>query len=285
LEETLDIEKPDGVLIYGDTNSTLAGAIVASKLHIPIIHVEAGLRSYNMKMPEEINRIIADSVSQLLLAPTDNAKKTLLNEGKNPDNVVVTGDVMYDVALKVSQKISFEQVLQNSFLEKNNYCVVTIHRAENTDSEERLYQIILLLEKISEKYHIIIPLHPRTKQALINLKLYDRLSANGKFSIINPLGYNDMAALMKYSCFIVSDSGGVQKEAFFHGKTCFILRNETEWVELVDSNWNVLLDNQDVNNSFNQIINYDETKREKINPYGQGDAAKIILSSILNYFQ
>lgn len=284
LEDVLLKEKPNGVLIYGDTNSTLAGALVASKLHIPIIHVEAGLRSYNMNMPEEINRIMADSVSQLLLAPTEQAKNTLINEGKDKKNIFVTGDVMLDLALRISSTIQSPALLDKYDVEEGKYYLVTIHRAENTDYEYRLKKILELLEMLSEDFPILFPVHPRTLHSFQKVGLLNKLTSNKKIRLLDPLGYKEMTTLQKYCKSIISDSGGVQKEAFFHKKTCFIVRDETEWIELVDAGWNVLLTQDIFDQAYNLITGYTDSSRKNISPYGDGNAAKIILSTIVDYY-
>lgn len=285
LEEVLQKELPNGVLIYGDTNSTLAGAIVASKLHIPLIHVEAGLRSHNMSMPEEVNRIMSDSVSQLLLAPTEQSKATLISEGKNEKNIIITGDVMYDIALQTSKKIQSADVTMKYGIKENGYYLVTIHRAENTESKSRLQQLIELLENLSRNSVVLFPIHPRTLHSIQRFGLLDRLYASKDIRVIDPVGYMEMTALQKYCKCIVSDSGGVQKEAFFHGKSCFIVRDETEWTELVDAGWNVLLTSSLFGKAYDIITNYSESFRKNISPYGNGDAAGVISSAIVDYYR
>jgi UDP-GlcNAc3NAcA epimerase len=225
-------------LIYGDTNSTLAGALAAAKLHLPIAHVEAGLRSFNKKMPEEINRILADRISDVLFAPTETAVANLHNEGIGKDQVFLVGDVMYDAALYYGAKAeNHSQILQTLQLQPKNYILATIHRAENTDNHQRLQAILGALSAIAKEIPVVLPLHPRTRKAL---EKADLLTTTQALTIIEPVGYLDMVMLAKNARLIATDSGGVQKEAFFYGVPCVTLREETEWVELVDLGWNQL---------------------------------------------
>ena len=235
IEEVIEREKPDCMLVYGDTNSTIAGALAASKLLIPVAHIEAGLRSFNMAMPEEQNRILADHISTFLFTPTDTATHNLKNEGiiKGVHN---TGDVMFDATLFFSELARGKgEVLTKLGLEAEDYILTTIHRAENTNSIERLRNIIGALNECGRK--VVIPLHPRTKKFIENYNL--KFSDNIK--IIEPIGYLDMILLEKSSYKIVTDSGGIQKEAYFMGKPCITMRDETEWVETVNSGWNVIV--------------------------------------------
>lgn len=226
-------EKPDLVLVYGDTNSTLAGALAAAKLHIPVAHVEAGLRSFNKKMPEEINRILTDQVSDYLFVPSMGAKKNLLKEGISSDKIFVVGDIMYDVSLYYKEKMIKPSWFDS--LNLNNFILCTIHRAENTDDAVRLTNIFKGLE-LSGK-DIILPLHPRTLSKINKYKI----SISKNIHITEPVGYLEMVWLEVNSDLIVTDSGGVQKEAYFHEKYCVTLREETEWVELVENGLNILV--------------------------------------------
>lgn len=231
-------EKPNLLMVYGDTNSTLAGALAAAKLHIPVAHVEAGLRSFNMRMPEEINRILTDRISDYLFCPTTTAIENLNNEGytqfKNqpPYQIIKTGDVMLDAALFYSQR-SKDKAQMYSKLNLQNFCLCTIHRAENTDSRERLESIFSALREISKKTTVVLPLHPRTKKFIQDYKI-----DTGTIQIIDPVGYFDMLEFLKNAQFILTDSGGLQKEAYFFDKPCITLRDETEWVELVQAGHN-----------------------------------------------
>lgn len=239
VEDVLIKERPDWVLVYGDTNSTLAGALAAAKLHIPVAHVEAGLRSFNRNMPEEINRIMADHLSTLLFTPTRHAKDQLLKEGIPADKIVATGDVMYDATLFYNdcntQRKTRVETLQ---LKPQSYVLATLHRAENTDCVSRLQNICEALVALSKEYSIILPLHPRTQAALHAHDLLTTLTQH--LTVLEPVGYLDMLALERYASLIITDSGGVQKEAYFNRVPCITLRDETEWVELVEAGVNRL---------------------------------------------
>jgi UDP-N-acetylglucosamine 2-epimerase len=236
IESVLLTERPEWLLVYGDTNSTLAGALAASKLSIPIVHVEAGLRSFNRRMPEEINRVVADHLSELLLCPSETAATNLRSEGIT-GNVHVVGDVMLDV-LEWAQERLDEQasdVLVKLKLRPGGYLVATVHRSENTDDVNRLEQIVTALGAVREE--VVFPVHPRTRNAIASAGL--RLSGNVR--TIEPLGYLDMLALVRSSRLVLTDSGGLQKEAYWLGVPCLTLREETEWVETVAAGWNMLV--------------------------------------------
>ncbi|MBE0376709.1 non-hydrolyzing UDP-N-acetylglucosamine 2-epimerase [Pseudoalteromonas prydzensis] len=277
IEEILLVEKPDWLLVYGDTNSTLAGAIAAAKLHIKIAHVEAGLRSFNMKMPEEINRILTDKVSSILFCPTRAAINNLNNEGISSTGIEVcfSGDVMQDGALFYKNLAE-----KPSELLIDDYVLCTIHRAENTDDVERLTSIVKALNEVSCNQNIVLPLHPRTKSKLENLGI--KLSANIK--IIPPVGYLNMVWLIMNSKFIMTDSGGLQKEAFFFEKYCITLRDETEWVELVEAGVNTLVGaNKDmILEEFNRCLDRPNSLFDQ-SLYGGGQASKVIIESIIAY--
>lgn len=242
IEEILFEEKPDWVLVYGDTNSTLAGALAASKLHIPVAHVEAGLRSFNRKMPEEINRIITDHVSSLLLCPTITAVNNLRNEGIT-NGVHHVGDVMYDAALifgEIADKNS--TILDNLNIKSKSYYLATIHRAENTDNYDRLRSIFFaFVDLATEKCPIIMPLHPRTIACIEREDLKELIISNPSLRMIEPVSFIDMVMLEKHAKVILTDSGGVQKEAYFHRIPCVTLRDETEWVETVLAGCNTIV--------------------------------------------
>lgn len=244
IEKVLQAENPDAVVIYGDTNSTIAGALAAKKLDIKVIHIEAGLRSFNIQMPEEINRILTDRVSNLLLCPTDTAIKNLKKEGfDNLDiKVVKSGDIMKD-AVEFYSKDSAKRssVIKDLKLKNKEFVLATIHRQENTDELFRLKSIFEGLEKISKEMQVVLPLHPRTKGILETHDL------NYDLTFIDPVGYFDMLELLKNCKMVVTDSGGLQKEAFFNKKHCIIARDETEWIELVE-------------NGFARIIGSDRVK-------------------------
>ncbi|MGP3507886.1 non-hydrolyzing UDP-N-acetylglucosamine 2-epimerase [Paracidovorax citrulli] len=272
VEKIIQEERPDWLLIYGDTNSTLAGALAAAKLHIPIAHVEAGLRSFNMRMPEEINRILSDRVSSLLFCPTAAAVENLRREGleKGVHNV---GDVMYDVALFYREiALQRSEILNRLGVKSGDYVLATCHRAENTDDPGRMSQILEALGRIVETRPVVLPLHPRTRNAIHGYGLGDRLN---KIMVTDPLPYLDIVALEQCAHTIVTDSGGVQKEAFFYGVPCVTVRSETEWIETVDSGWNTI-----AGADARKILDAMDAGRpaaSKPEVYGKGDAADRIL--------
>lgn len=278
IEEILQLEKPDWVMVYGDTNSTLAGAIAASKLHIKIAHVEAGLRSFNMNMPEEVNRILTDRISTLLFCPTQAAVGNLVNEGisqwKTNVKVVLSGDVMQDGAIfyrDLSEKPA-------GFDVNDNFVLCTIHRAENTDNPERLSNIISALNQFALSKQVILPLHPRTKKIL---ETGDYNTSN--LTIIDPLGYLNMVWLIDNCDLVMTDSGGLQKEAYFFAKPCITMRDETEWVELVEIGANVLVgaDKQKILEAYqeHQIL---DIKNLNVSLYGNGNASQVIVAELFN---
>jgi len=239
IEKVLLDEKPDIVLIYGDTNSTLAGAISAKKLHITLCHVEAGLRSFNMMMPEEINRIIADHTSDLLLAPTENALKNLEKEGLG-DKSLFTGDIMLD-AVRLNLEISKikSRILEILRIQTKNYCLATVHRAENTNNLESIKNLLDTFNVIAQEYYtLIFPIHPRTKKIID--ELYPEWKPVQNLRIISPVGYLDMINLTYNAKIVLTDSGGLQKESFFLNTPCITLRNETEWEETIWGNGNII---------------------------------------------
>ena len=271
IEEIVIKEKPDWLLVYGDTNSTLAGAIVASKLHIKLAHVEAGLRSYNMKMPEEVNRILTDRISNVLFCPTTTAINNLKKEGY--DNVDCTifnvGDVMYDAALyykNKSQKPNFEL--------PKKYVLSTIHRAENTDFKEKLTSIVESFNEINKIIPVVLTLHPRTK------KYINKYNLKPEFKLIDPVGYLEMVYLLNNCELVMTDSGGLQKEAYFFKKPCVTLRDQTEWVELVDSGANVLtkISNKEILKTFELIRNKQIDFSREL--YGDGNTANKIIQNL-----
>ncbi|CAI3157543.1 UDP-2,3-diacetamido-2,3-dideoxy-D-glucuronate 2-epimerase [Acinetobacter calcoaceticus] len=272
IEEILLKEKPDLVLVYGDTNSTLAGALSAVKLHIPIAHIEAGLRSFNRKMPEEINRILTDQVSDYLFVPSLGAKDNLIHEGIDESKIFIVGDIMYDVSLYYKEKM----VKPNWFdsLNLNNFILCTIHRAENTDDECKLLNIFRGLG-LSNK-NIILPLHPRT----VNKIKEHNITIPNNIKIVDPVGYLEMVWLEVHSDLIVTDSGGVQKEAYFHGKYCITLREETEWVELVEDGFNKLV-GHDPKLIVDAINTANSKKIENLGIYGNGKTAYKILNRVV----
>ena len=302
IEDVLFDEKPDCVLLYGDTNSTLAGAVAASKLHYPVIHIEAGLRSFNKTMPEELNRIISDHSSTLLFAPTNAAFKNLIGEGFKPENsppytidnpkIYLTGDIMYDntlffAGLAEKKKSTF---LEQLSLVRNEYALVTIHRDSNTDDIVVLNEILVTLKALAEEKNIVLvmPLHPRT---IVSLKtklksLYDDLTHCDHIKIIPPVSFLEMILLEKNCRLIITDSGGVQKESHFFKKPCIVLRKETEWIELVN-NGTAKLVGADPERIRFEFLNFVDLKIPLDYPgfYGDGKTAEFILNEILLMFE
>jgi len=273
IEKVLIKEKPDWVLVYGDTNSTIAGALAANKLHIKVAHIEAGLRSFNRKMPEEINRILTDRISDILFCPTESAVQNLKAEGfeKSECEIIKNGDVMLDAALFYA---SLSQ--QPGFTIPPKFILSTIHRAENTDDPNRLKSIFSAFDKISEDIPIILPLHPRTRKIISTLRL-----ETGKIKIVEPVGYLEIIWLLQNCSLVMTDSGGMQKEAFFFHKPCVTLRDETEWVELVDNGYNMAAgaDSNVIYSSYQKmkIKSLDFDKKF----YGNGNASEVIIQEIL----
>lgn len=268
LEPLLQDEQPAWVLVYGDTNSTLAGALAAAKLNIPVAHVEAGLRSFNRRMPEEQNRVVTDHLSDLLFTPTDAATARLQVEGISSERIRQVGDVMFDAALYYAERAAERSgILSRHGLEAGNYVLATVHRAENTDDPERLRSIIAGLDRVAEDLPVVLPLHPRTRLALQREALTVRA-----INMIDPVGYLDMVALESHATVIATDSGGVQKEAYFHGVPCVTLRDETEWVELVELGWNRLAPAtpEAIREAIHEAVG---SRGVESIPYGDGNAA------------
>lgn len=282
LEPIMLKEQPDLVLVYGDTNSTLGGAVCAAKLNIPTAHVEAGLRSFNRTMPEEINRIVADHVSSLLFCPTKSAVKNLEREGIL-SNVWNTGDVMFDAVLQFSKKSKAKSTILSVLdLQPHGYILATVHRAENTDQKERLSNIISALATIAKSVPVVLPIHPRTLKMLQAFALVDRL---GDIRLIDPVGFLDMVALESQAQLIVTDSGGIQKEAYFHRVPCVTLRGETEWVETIEARWNRLVDVasvKEVTETIRSSIPFNGDRLE-IDEYGDGTASDKIAKRLDEY--
>lgn len=268
LETVMLAEKPDAVMVYGDTNSTIAGALAAAKLHIPVAHVEAGLRSFNRRMPEELNRIVADHLAALLLCPTQTAVDNLAKEGI-AKGVHHVGDVMYDITLSaVARARGTSGILEREQLAPRGYAVATVHRAENTDDPARFERVIAWLERAAAERPVVMPIHPRTRKML---------AARGKplhnIRLIDPLGYLDMAWLVNQSAEVLTDSGGLQKEAYFHRVPCTTLRDETEWVETLEAGWNRLWIRPDF-----------ALPRRDIADYGSGQASDVIVGHLKGLF-
>jgi len=274
IERVIMAEKPDRVLVYGDTNSTLAGALAAAKLHVPVAHVEAGLRSFNMNMPEEINRILTDQVSDILFCPTQNAVGNLESEGfgRKPVEVLNVGDVMQDSALMFAEYASSPE----GFDIGEGFVLATLHRAENTNDQARLAAIVSALNQVNSTIApVVLPLHPRTRDAI------EKAGLNLNVHLTEPVGYLEMIWLFKHCGLVLTDSGGVQKEAFFFGKACVTMRDQTEWIELVDVGANELVGANRgkiveavLNNISREVI-------DKRNIYGGGQASHRIASRLV----
>lgn len=296
LENIYVQEKPDAVIVYGDTNSTIAGALAASKIHIPVIHIEAGLRSFNKAMPEEINRIACDHMSTLLFTPSETGHRNLLNEGIKNDQkeaatidnpkIYLCGDIMYDNSLYFSAMSEQKsKILEELEISTNEFILCTIHRDTNTDDQSNLNAIFRALLRIQKTTNlkIVLPLHPRTKEKLnshLDENLLTEINQNKNFKIIPPTGFLDIISLEKNARLIITDSGGLQKEAFFFQKPCVILREQTEWIEIVE-NGNALI----AGANELKIISSVETLIKKTdytypNLYGDGNAANFICKKI-----
>jgi UDP-GlcNAc3NAcA epimerase len=275
IEAILQQERPDWVLVYGDTNSTMAGALAAVKMHIPVAHVEAGLRSFNRAMPEEINRIVSDHVSSLLFAPTEVAVRNLANEGITGDKVVRSGDVMYDASLFYS-RLGGSQVVASMGLQPRGYFLATIHRQENVDDPQRLEIIVRALSRCAQEMPVVLPIHPRTRKKLAATGL-DQLVPAERLRMIDPVGYLDMVALEKDARAILTDSGGVQKEAYFFNVPCVTIRGETEWVELVECGANRLAPPESVDAIVQAALAAaGDVRRPPAGLYGDGASADLI---------
>ena len=298
IEKILIEEKPDSVILYGDTNSTIAGALAAAKIHIPVVHIEAGLRSFNKKMPEEINRIACDHMSSLLFSPTKQGIKNLQKEGfklkqegkasMDEPNMYHCGDIMLDNSMYFGKKINGEsQLLTSLKLEFNKYILCTIHRDSNTDIDNNLIGILEALLSCQEETHmkIVLPLHPRTKAKIEQLRdqnFVDRFIKNPNIIILPPAGFNDIIVLEKNTKLIITDSGGLQKEAYFFKKPCVILREQTEWVEIVE-NGNAILTGADyskIKTAISILLAKDDFTYPAL--FGDGKAGKFICSKILS---
>lgn len=280
IEEILLLEQPDVVLVYGDTNSTLAGALAAKKIHIPVAHVEAGLRSFNMDMPEEVNRILTDRISTILYAPTQTAIENLKEESFQQFDIIIenAGDVMQDAAYFYAEKASEEKGILNALSHKQ-FVLCTMHRAENTDDINRLTNLVEGLNELHQTIPVVLPLHPRTAKIIENSGL------KTEFTIIDPVGYFDMIRLLEACSLVITDSGGLQKEAFFFKKNCVTMRDQTEWVELIKNGYNVLVGankNALLTEAKNMLLKKNDFSK---NLYGGGDAGNKIVNHLLNWFK
>lgn len=273
IEAAIVAASPRVVLVYGDTNSTLAGALAAAKLDVPVAHVEAGLRSFNRRMPEEINRVVTDHVASLLLAPTVTAERNLAAEGIDGDRVHVVGDVMYDLARVAASRLDGRRgVVDRLGLAGTEFALATIHRAENTDDPSRLEAIVGGLERVAESIPVVLPVHPRTRKTLVAAGR----SLDAGVRVIDPVGYLDMVDLERRAQIVVTDSGGVQKEAFFHQRPCVTLRDETEWVELVELGWNRIVPPVSAEEVAAGVLAQLGTTGRQAAPYGDGTSSRRI---------
>ncbi len=301
IEAVIEAEKPDYLVIYGDTNSTLAGAVAAAKVPVPIVHIEAGLRSFNKRMPEEINRILSDHVSTYLFPPTLTGYANLLNEGFRPDTlppytidnpgIFMAGDVMYDNSLHFSALATERStILEREQLEPDAYVLVTLHRSTNTDDASRLNAIFTALQTLATTHaaKLVMPLHPRTVKQMATLlepTLYQAILANPAIICLPPVPFLDMIRLEQHAKLVITDSGGVQKEAYFFQKNCLVLRAETEWVELIAAGAAQLCD-ADTERIVNGFIAYDQVKKGVFpRLYGNGQAAQSIIEVLMKPFQ
>ena len=271
IERILIKEKPDYTLVYGDTNSTLAGALASKKLHIPVIHVEAGLRSYNGKMPEEVNRVLTDHCSDLLFTPSKLANDNLKKEGFCNNSIIQVGDIMYDVFLSVFKKLKKNKKTYN--------ILVTIHRPENTNSKLKMLNIIKNLNKLSGIHDILFPIHPRTKKLLVNYKMIKLISK--RIKVIEPLSYKNLIYYLKHAKLLITDSGGMQKEALYAKVQTITVRDQTEWPETIDSKWNRLVKPK-YDNIFKIVKKYFTKRGKNTKPYGKGNTAELIINYIKN---
>lgn len=284
LEKILTKEKPDLVLVPGDTNSTLAGALTASKLQIPVAHMEAGARSYDMTMPEEINRRLTDHCSTILFATTENCLENLLKENIENRRIFLTGDTMYDVLLQCLPKAEKSDILKQLNLLEENYVLLTLHRPENVDNPENLSNILKALEQIADLL-VVFPVHPRTEKQLKDIGLYEHLIEQKHVKVIKPVGYHENLNLIKNAKAVLTDSGGIQKEAFWLHTPCITLRNTTEWIETIKLKANSLTgsNTKKILLALQRTIE-DKTIKEKLrklpNPFGDGNASKKIVEAI-----
>lgn len=276
VEEILKEEKPNVVMVYGDTNSTIAGALAAVKMHIPVAHVEAGLRSFNMKMPEEVNRVLTDRISDFLFCPSEKAVQNLLKEGTDEKRIFNVGDIMYEALLYYSQNIEPSVSVQKILGDISDFILCTIHRAENLNNNDKVTELFWGLDALAGEIPILLPLHPHTRSRLeaIGIKLEN-------LRILEPVGYKDMLFLLKMCKLVMTDSGGLQKEAYFMKRPCITLREETEWVETVDVGANTLVgaDIKKIRASIGKYSNTDFDFSERL--YGDGKTSEKIISILL----
>ena len=288
LEPKLLKQNPDLVIVPGDTNSTLAAGLTATKLHIPVAHMEAGARSYDMSMPEEINRRLTDHCSTLLFTPTENCTENLLKEGINRDKIHQIGDTMYDALLLQLRKAENTKILKKLNLKPKSYVMLTIHRPENVDQPKKLENVMTAITRLTP-IKIVFPVHPRTKKQLLKYKMYNNLQRQKHIKLIPPTGYHETIKLIKNAELIVTDSGGMQKEAFWLKTPCITLRRNTEWVETIKLKANYLASTepQKLLELVHKIMENETKIRKNLerlqNPFGDGNASQRILNIIKNY--
>jgi len=280
IESVLIDEQPDWVLVYGDTNSTLAGALAAAKLHVPVAHVEAGLRSFNRAMPEEINRVLTDHIAELLFAPTETAVRNLQLENRPTDCIRQVGDVMFDATQHALDAADTDALIKRFNLTPGKYVAATIHRAENTDDAMRLHTWFSGLNQAAACEPVVMPLHPRTRAKMEQHQMPKSDYPN--IQIIDPLSYLEMTSLIAQARLVATDSGGVQKEAYFHRKPGIILRTETEWVELISAGWSQLAP-CNANVLAQTVANFQPLQEWSAKMFGDGHAAEAIVEDMLNY--
>ena len=290
LEEILKSKQPDIIVVPGDTNSTLAGALTAAKMHIPVAHMEAGARSYDMNMPEEINRRLTDHCSSLLFTPTENCTKNLLKEGIKEDSIFQTGDTMYEVLLQQLPKAQQSTILQQLSLVPKTYALLTIHRPENVDNPQNLRNVTNAIMQL-KNLMVVFPIHPRTQKQLQKLKVYRKLQEKSYIKLVKPLGYHEILQLIQNAKVVLTDSGGIQKEAFWLHTPCITLRENTEWVETVQLGTNYLTgaNSKKILKAVSIIVEREERLKEifekSANPFGNGKASQKIVDAMLQYLK
>lgn len=288
LEKILQKQKPRLVIVPGDTNSTLAGALTAAKIHIPVAHIEAGARSYDMRMPEEINRRLTDHCSTLLFTSTENCTKNLSKEGISQSRIYQTGDPMYDVMLQQLPQAERKTILQELCLEPRAYAMLTMHRPENTDEPQNLRNIVNAIANL-KPLTVVFPVHPRTLRKLKGFRLYNKIQKQKHIKLVKPLGYHENLNIIKNAILVLTDSGGMQKEAFWLRTPCITIRENTEWIETVELKANYLTgtSTQKITSTAKEIIENAEeitnTLKELPNPFGDGKASQRILETIKSY--
>ena len=288
LERILKSKPPDLIIVPGDTNSTLAGALTAAKMHISVAHIEAGARSYDMNMPEEINRRLTDHCSSLLFAPTENCVKNLSREGINKNSIHQTGDTMYEVLRQQLPKIQQSTILKKLCLNPKTYALLTIHRPENVDNTQNLRNIINAITQL-KNLTVVFPVHPRTKKQLQKISAYRKVQEKSHIKLIDPLGYHEILCLIQNAKVVLTDSGGVQKEAFWLQTPCITLRENTEWIETLHLKANCLTgaDTKKILKAVDQVVEREETLRKAFkklpNPFGDENASQKILEALRQY--